>query len=146
MSNLAKAIALAARVFENKVDKSGKPYILHCLRVMNHVNQDDEEEMQIAILHDVVEDTIKDPEPITIEGLYKMGFSDKVVRIVKILTHDPAMPYDDYIKNISMEPVAVRIKKADLKDNSDITRLKGLRKKDFDRMEKYHKAWVYLTN
>lgn len=38
------------------------------------------------------------------------------------------------------------VKLADLKDNSDITGLNGLTKKDFDRMEKYHKSYVYLSS
>ena len=45
-----------------------------------------------------------------------------------------------------MNPDAKRVKREDLRDNSDITRLKGLRKKDFDRLEKYSKAFIYLSD
>jgi (p)ppGpp synthase/HD superfamily hydrolase len=122
---LAVAIALAAKVFEDKTDKSGKPYILHCLRVMNGVDQNDEEQMQIAVLHDVVEDT----------------------DTTTLLTHNSnTTTYDNYIKAISYNTDATRVKLADLKDNSDITRLKGLRKKDIERTEKYHRAYVFLSN
>ena len=55
------------------------------------------------------------------------------------------MSYDDYIKKIATDKDAVKVKLADLKDNSDITRLKGLTKKDFDRMEKYHRSYIYLS-
>jgi hypothetical protein len=61
------------------------------------------------------------------------------------LTHRKEIPYDDYIKAISFNADAVKVKLADLKDNSDITRLKGLTKKDFDRMEKYHRSFMYLS-
>ena len=71
MSQLGKAIALASKVFENRTDKGGQPYILHCIRVMLAVAPDSER-MQIAILHDVCEDTKDDPEPVTLADLYKM--------------------------------------------------------------------------
>jgi (p)ppGpp synthase/HD superfamily hydrolase len=138
---LAKAIALAANVFENKTDKSGQPYILHCLRVMNGVDQNDSELMQIAILHDVVEDT-----DITLQYLSSTGFSTRVIVALNLLTHKETDTYEDYIKGIATNKDAVAVKLSDLKDNSNITRLKGLRKKDFDRIEKYHKAFVYLSN
>jgi (p)ppGpp synthase/HD superfamily hydrolase len=138
---LAKAIALAANVFENKTDKSGQPYILHCLRVMNGVDQNDSELMQIAILHDVVEDT-----DITLQYLSSTGFSTRVIVALNLLTHKGTDTYEDYIKGIATNKDAVAVKLSDLKDNSNITRLKGLRKKDFDRIEKYHKAFVYLSN
>lgn len=138
---LAKAIALAARVFENRTDKAGQPYILHCLRVMNGVDQNDTELMQIAILHDVIEDT-----DVTLSDLNDMGFSMRVITALHLLTHIDSVSYDDYIKGIATNKDAVAVKLSDLKDNSNITRLKGLRKKDFDRMEKYHKAFVYLSN
>lgn len=75
-----------------------------------------------------------------------MEFTDRIVNTVRILTHDKSFPYDDYIKQISLNEDAKKVKLADLKDNSDITRIKGLRKKDLDRIEKYHRAFVYLSN
>lgn len=142
MQMLAKAIALAAKWFEEKTDKSDKPYILHCLRVMNGVNQNDEELMCAAVLHDCIEDL-----PFVNEDtLRQYGFSKRIISTISILTHKKDVPYMEYIKNIALNKDAREIKLADLKDNSDITRLKGLRKKDFDRMEKYHQAWVYLSN
>lgn len=145
-NQLAKAIALAACVFENKTDKAGKPYILHCIRVMNNVNQNDEELMQIAILHDAIEDTKNDAIPVTAAKLYELGFSERVVTAVKLLTHEKEIPYDDYIKAISHNPDATLVKLSDLRDNADILRIKGLRKKDIERTEKYHRAFIYLTN
>lgn len=139
-NKLALAISLTSQMFEDKTDKAGKPYILHCLRVMNNVDQKDEELMQIAVMHDLVEDT-----SITIEQLRKEGFSERVLNAVDLLTHRPVQDYDSYIKMLSNNPDCVKVKLADLKDNSDITRLKGLSKKDFDRMEKYHRSFVYLS-
>jgi|SRR5687767_1553296 len=138
---LGKAIKLAAVAFADKLDKGGKPYILHCLRVMMGVDQNDEELMQIAVLHDVLEDT-----EITAEDLRREGFSERVIKALELLTHADDSHYDTYIKMVSLNPDARTVKMADLIDNSQITRLKGLRKKDFDRMEKYHWAFTYLSN
>lgn len=138
---LSKAIALVAKAFEGKFDKGGNPYILHCLRVMYGVDQSDTELMIIAILHDFVEDTDH-----SIYDLAAMGFSERVCVAVGILTHKKEIPYDDYIKAIALNEDAKKVKIADLIDNSNITRIKGLRKKDVDRIEKYHRAYTYLQN
>lgn len=141
---LGKAIRVASEAFEHVKDKGGQPYILHCLRVMNNLNTDDEELKCIAILHDFVEDVFRnDPE----RGLdlLRKHFSERVVKALDLLTHRKEVPYDDYIKALSFNADAVKVKLADLKDNSDITRLKGLGKKDFDRMEKYHRSFIYLS-
>lgn len=138
---LAQAIAIAATAFEDKFDKGGQPYILHCLFVMNQIPSDDHELMSIAVLHDVVEDTIY-----TLTDLRELGFSERIIDGVKALTHIEGVPYMDYIKIISLNPDAVLVKMADLQHNSDIMRMKGLHKKDFDRLEKYHTAMAYLKD
>jgi (p)ppGpp synthase/HD superfamily hydrolase len=138
---LGKAIALAAQSFENVKDKGGQPYILHCLRVMNNLHTDDEELKTIAILHDLLEDC----KQFTLRELQDLGYSRRVLKALDLLNHDRNVPYDDYIKAISFNTDATKVKLADLKDNSDITRLKGLTKKDFDRMEKYHRSYMYLS-
>ena len=139
---LSKAISITAKAFEGKKDKGGKPYILHCLRVMADVNQNDEELMSIAVMHDLLEDC---PEFTLFDLQSKYGFSDRVIRSLQLLTHDKDVPYDDYIKAISLNEDARVIKLADLKDNSNITRLKDLRKNDFDRLEKYCRSFKYLS-
>lgn len=138
---LAKAIAITAKAFESKLDKGGKPYILHCLRVMNNVDQNDEELMCIAILHDLIEDC----PFMNCNELFRLGFSERIVNGVRLLTHQEEDSYDDYIKAIALNQDARKVKLADLQDNSNINRLKGVGKKDFDRIEKYHKAYLYLS-
>lgn len=141
MSKLGLAISIAAQAFENKTDKGGNAYMLHCLWVMNKVRHLGEEAMITAVLHDLVEDTAW-----TLADLTKAGFSEDVIGDLFLLTHKKETPYMEYIKAISVSPVATEIKKADLEHNSCITRLKGLRKKDHDRMEKYSIAFMYLSN
>ena len=138
--NLAVAIVLAAEGFKHITDKSGEPYILHCLRVMNNLHTRDKELQIIAILHDAIEDGIT-----TIARLHELGFSQRVIAALILLSHDKKVPYEEYIRAIATNNDARLVKLADLKDNSDITRLKGLRNKDFDRVEKSHKAYIYLS-
>lgn len=142
---LGKAIKIASVAFEDVKDKGGNPYILHCLRVMFNLNSTDEELNSIAILHDYIEDCGGDDHEAVYRELYVEGFSQRVITTLRLLTHIKGVSYDDYIKQLAHNEDARRVKLADLKDNSDITRLKGLRKKDFDRMEKYHKAYIYLN-
>lgn len=141
MSTLAVAIAIAATGFQNKTDKAGEPYILHCLRVMNNLHTRDKELQSIAVLHDCIEDNV-----CTFAELKELHkFSDRVLRGVWSLTHQKNVDYMQYIKALSHNEDARLVKLADLKDNSDITRLKGLTKADFERMEKYHTAYTYLS-
>ena len=141
MKELSKMLKLTAEKFADKLDKGGKPYFLHCLRVMNNVTQN-ENTMCAALGHDLLEDC---PE-IDVFELLKMGFNKRIVQLIQILTHHKETEtYEDYIKRISLDATASEIKLADLRDNSDITRLKGLTKKDIDRLEKYHRAYVYLS-
>ena len=137
---LGTAIALASERFEKKKDKGGKPYILHCLRVMNSVEHLGEDVMCIAVLHDILEDT-----NMTAIDLINLGFSNRVINGVTALTKPERTEYQLYIKSLVYNTDAVSVKLADLKDNSNITRLKGVTKKDFDRMEKYHLAYTYLS-
>lgn len=92
-------------------------------------------------MHDVIEDT-----EVTFDDLYNEGFSQEVLLILQLLTHRKGTDYMAYIKALSTHPIAKEIKKADLRHNSDITRLKGVRQKDFNRLEKYSRVYLYLTD
>lgn len=138
MKKLALAIAITSEAFKDTLDKGGQPYILHCLRVMMNT-RGDECTKCAAVMHDLIEDT-----HYGFTDLAKLGFSQKTISILTLLTHLPETPYMDYIKIIGTSPEATEIKLRDLEDNSNIMRLKGIRKKDFDRLEKYHIAYSYL--
>ena len=121
---LSKAIAIASSAFVGEEDKSGEPYILHCLHVMNNVG-DDKEIMAIAVLHDVIEDT-----RITQTDLIDAGLSIRIVQGVIRMTHKDGESYLDYIKRVSESMDTIIVKMADLEHNSNILRLKGVRDKD----------------
>lgn len=134
---LEKAIAIAVEAHRGQIDKAGKPYILHPMRVMLAGKSQDE--MICGILHDVVEDT-----PISIEMLKNEGFSEEVLEALRLLTHDSALSYQDYIATITTNPLAIRVKLNDLHDNLNRDRLGILTKEDERRMEKYKKSQEYL--
>jgi len=140
---LTTAIKIAATAFENDYDKGGQPYIMHLLYVMHKVKHLGETAMICAVLHDLIED--KSEHGYHFLFLQKQGFSEEVIAILQLLTHRKETPYMDYIKALSVHPIAKAIKKADLEHNSKVSRLKGLRKKDFDRLEKYCIAYQYLS-
>jgi len=144
MNMLDKAIQIAVQAHAGQLDKGGNPYILHPLWVMNQVRHLGEDYMIVAVLHDVVEDSENQSE--TYNKIIKEGFNQNVMYALALVTHDKEIPYDDYIKALSTNPIAKAIKLKDLEHNSKITRLKGLRKKDFDRLEKYHRAYIYLMD
>lgn len=136
---LAKAIALASEKHMGQFDKGGNPYILHPLKVMHYLKSDDMELMMIAVMHDLVEDT-----DVTFVQLVEIGFSERVVSAVRLLTKMPGQTVSEYIDGIKTNNDAVRVKLCDLRHNTDIRRLKGITEKDFDRMQKYHKIYMEL--
>jgi (p)ppGpp synthase/HD superfamily hydrolase len=136
------AIAITAEAFQGKFDKGGKPYILHCLHVMNKLKyEDDDELMQAAVMHDLIEDT-----DWTLDKLRELRFSDRVIHIITMLTHVDGEEYMEYIGYIGEDVDATKIKIQDLRHNSDLFRIKGVRERDIKRIEKYQKAYIYLKD
>lgn len=130
---LDKAIHLATNAHHGQFDKGGKPYILHPLRVMSYIRQDDEELQCIALLHDVVEDT-----SVTYLELGEAGMSLRVIEGVMALTKQKGYSYDTYKEQVFKNRDAMIVKMADLRHNTDIRRLKGVTAKDTQRIAKYH--------
>ena len=94
----------------------------------------------VALLHDVVEDT-----EVTLEQLEK-EFPKQVIEAIRLLTHDKNVNYKEYIKELSKNPTAKKVKIADLLHNSDETRLEKITIKDVARRERYKKALEFLQN
>lgn len=136
---LAKAIELAGKLHYDQFDKGGRPYVLHVLKVMHYLKSDDDELNSIAVMHDLVEDT-----EITFEALSIMGFSGRVIDGVRRLTKQRGQTHEEYLRDVLMSYDACRVKLCDLRHNTDIRRLKGIREKDFTRMQKYHKMHMQI--
>ncbi|MBA1380254.1 GTP pyrophosphokinase [Pseudomonas brassicacearum] len=137
MSILDAAIALASRVHAGQVDKAGKPYILHPLRLM--MKFDGLEEQLVSLLHDVVEDG-----DVTLDELRKLGIPEAAVTAIDCLTKREGESYEQFIARIRPNPLATQVKIADIHDNLDLTRLPVVRDKDLERAAKYHRALLYL--
>ena len=133
------ALELAVEKHKNQTDKAGNPYILHPLHVMENVNS--KEGKIVAILHDIIEDT-----DVTEDYLLKIGLSKRIVDAVVALTRSEDIDYQEYIKNLSSNPLAKEVKLADLEHNMDLKRLPTLEEKDLERNRKYQIASHYLIN
>ena len=132
-----KALKLCFEAHKEQVDKTGLPYVFHPFHLAEQM--DDELSTVCALLHDVVEDT-----DITPEALGAMGFPAEVLEVLALLTHDPAVPYMDYVKNLSNNPTARKVKLADLAHNSDVTRLDTVDAWAEKRNRKYAEAMRLL--
>lgn len=128
-----KALAVCFEAHKSQVDKSGLPYVFHPFHLAEQMK--DEMTTIVALLHDVIEDT-----SITVEELRDMGFPAEAIAAIQIMTHDKSIPYMDYVARIKKNPIAREVKLADLKHNSDLTRLNEVAEKDLERFKKYKKA------
>lgn len=128
-----RALKLCFAAHKDQTDKSGLPYVFHPFHLAEQMP--DELTTVVALLHDVVEDT-----PYTLEDLARLGFPQKVLSTLARLTHDPSVPYLDYVAALKEDPIARQVKLADLRHNSDLTRLDHVDDKARQRAEKYAAA------
>ena len=133
-----KAMRIAYEAHHGQVDKSGIPYIFHPMHLAEQM--EDEFSTCAALLHDVVEDT-----EMTFADLEAEGFPSAVIEALKLLTHDPAVPYPEYVKAVRPNPIARAVKLADLRHNSDLTRMDTVDERALKRKEKYQNAIRLLT-
>ena len=132
-----KAMKLCYAAHRDQVDKAGVPYVFHPFHLAEEMCSEDT--TIAALLHDVVEDTAY-----TLADLREMGFPEPVLAALALLTHDDAVPYMDYVSAIKANPIARAVKLADLRHNSDLTRLEVVDQKALERAEKYRKAAALL--
>lgn len=137
MPTLDEAIALAAQAHSGQVDKAGQPYVLHLLRAMFRVET--EQERIIAVLHDLVEDT-----SYTFDDLRALGYSADILEALDCVTRRPEETYEQFIDRAAANPLARRVKLADLEDNMDIRRYTTLTEHDLERLQRYLRAWQQL--
>lgn len=139
MSTLERAIQIATEAHKGQLDKAGREYIGHPIRVMKMGKTEDEK--IVGVLHDVIEDT-----DWTFERLEADGFSPEVIAALRCVTKTSENEnYDDFIDRVKKNPLAVAVKINDLTDNMDIRRLPYLSDKDVKRLKKYLKAYKRLT-
>ena len=132
-----KALKLCFKAHKRQKDKSGMPYVFHPFHLAEQMVT--EETTIVALLHDVVEDT-----RYTFRHLEKMGFEKPVIDALKLLTHNDGSKYMEYVAKIKNNPIAKAVKLADLRHNSDLSRLDSVDNKAIERRQKYLEAIEYL--
>ena len=132
------ALSIASQAHEGQLDKAGVDYIEHPIYVASQV--DTEEEKAVALLHDVIEDS-----PVSAEELLQAGLPETVVTAVQVLTKKKEQDYQTYLETVKKNPLARVVKLADLKHNSDLSRLSSITEKDRERLKKYKKAIDFLS-
>lgn len=132
------ALSIAKKAHAGQVDKAGIDYIQHPLYVASQVKT--EQEKAVALLHDVLEDS-----DITAADLLAYALSNEVVTAVQTLTKKKGQRYQDYLEKVKSNDLARVVKLADLKHNSDLSRLKSVSDTDRERVKKYKNAIRYLS-
>ena len=127
------ALKLCFEAHKTQTDKSGMPYVFHPFHLAEQMR--DEDTTVVALLHDVIEDTDN-----TLDDLRELGFEDRVISAIALMTHDDAVPYMEYVAEIKKNPIARAVKLADLRHNSDMTRLDTVSPWDEKRAKKYAEA------
>ena len=128
-----KALVLCFAAHKDQTDKSGIPYVFHPFHLAEQM--DSELTTVVALLHDVVEDS-----EYTLADLTDMGFPAEVTDAVALMTHAEGDPYLDYVSKIKENPIARKVKLADLQHNSDLSRLDRVDATALARVEKYAAA------
>lgn len=135
-----QAIDISFNAHLGQFDKAGRPYFTHPLIVAQQMES--EYEICTALLHDVIEDT-----SVKLEELEKI-FPSEITEAVKVLTHQEGIDYFDYILTIKDNPIARKVKLADLKHNLDVTRIADNPEllRDYEqRRKKYERARALLA-
>jgi len=133
MNQLSKAIIIATKAHDGQIDKAGKPYILHPLRVMMNVESMDAK--IVAVLHDIIEDT-----NLTIYDLVVEGFSNEIIDAIECLTKRENEDYIDFIRRCKTNNIAKLVKLADIEDNRNLSRIENPTEEDYERNRKYKEA------
>ena len=128
-----QALKLCFDAHKEQTDKSGLPYVFHPFHLAEQMET--EETTIVALLHDVVEDT-----DYTLTDLAEMGFDKAIIDALTLLTHDDDTDYMDYVRAIKSNPIAKAVKLADLRHNSDLSRMDIVDEKVLSRREKYLQA------
>lgn len=138
-SQSEKAYEIAKRAHLGQVDKAGEDYIKYPEKVASFVKTD--EEKAVAYLHDVIEDT-----ELTLVDLHEYGFSKEILEAVDVITKKRGEDYQSYLNSVKNNKLARAVKLADLRHNSDLTRLTKITEKDIKRKEKYQQAIDFLNS
>jgi len=115
--HLSGAIRLAVSAHAGQYDKSGLPYILHPLRVMEALRPFGIKHMIVGVLHDVVEDTA-----VTLNEI-ESSYGIEIKKAVDAITKREGEQYFSSIERVKQNVIARTVKKFDIADNTLFSRL-----------------------
>ena len=138
-ARIRRAFEVARKTHAGQFDKGGVDYLNHPLTVAGNVGED-VSAIIVALLHDVAEDSAKTLDELREE----IPLTAEEFRALKLLTHDDATPYFEYVERIADDELAAKVKAADLRHNSDLSRIKNPSPKDLERVKKYRLALEIL--
>lgn len=117
------AAKIARDAHSGQVDKAGAEYITHPERVAERVLRAGGSPAAVAVawLHDTLEDT-----PVTAADLQAEGIPQKVIDAVDAVTKREGEGLEDYCARVAANPLALKVKEADLADNTDPARVAAL--------------------
>lgn len=142
-----KLLVIVALAFEGERDKSGEPYFDHCYYVSHALKNlgCDEDTVMAGLAHDLIEDC----KEWTCDRLRIMGYSEKMISLVDVVSKKPGQSYLEYVIGIVTHQYAdeaMQLKMCDIDHNMQVKRLKGLTDKDIRRTIKYQKTYAILSS
>ena len=81
----------------------------------------------------------------TSDDLRREGFPDDILQALDCVTERKGESYDDFLIRATSNPIARRVKLADLEDNMNVRDLPQVTPKDAQRLSKYIMAWHRLS-
>ena len=132
--------------FRDQKDRGGHPYIEHIFRVAEEAEALQVGSYITGLIHDALEDT-----DLTADDLFLLGVRNADINRVSVLTRKSDDVYEHYINRIKKyakqynDKIILAVKIADLNDNLNASRLKGLNNQDLLRLQRYMNARKKLS-
>lgn len=142
MDRLNRAILIAKKYHLGQLDKAGKPYIEHPLRVMERMKS--ESEKIVAVLHDVLEDNLHSKEEILFDFKHYIQITEIEMASLLALTRMYGEKYTDFILRLSLFDLATAVKIEDILDNLDVSRFDSPEQRIPSLEMRYKKALIVL--
>ncbi len=133
-----KALALACSVHQGQTDRFGMPVVAHLIHLAERMT--DEDTVVVALLHETLERGV-----LTLSELRREGFSEKIVDAVNVITYRGERQYVRFIRRLKENRIAAVVKAADLRHDTDITRMDVISDQETALLQKYERALRILS-
>lgn len=165
------AMAISCYAHKNQFRENGKEYSVHPYSCMDlyrdfvGIEEDSydcidldlmykysipfEGVQEVALLHDVLEDTevtLNEIEKIFTEFGYSTYFDLYIRQALILITHDKSEDYEIYIDRMLVNPIASICKMMDLTDNMNMLGLALLKDSELDRTIRYAKYFKQIND